>query len=217
MPGDGTEGGKKALGVLCRFEAPHFLLTQSRRLVRVLGSIVEPLMLTVLFLGQNLRKYDGKMLIKPSKKNVKAFLEKIRAVAKGHKQATEGNLICQLNPIIRGWTLYHRHVARAETFAAVDAAIFKLLWQWAKRSHPHKHARWILARYYQVHGSRAWPFAVEITDPGKPPRPVWLFSARTMPIRRHVKVRESANPYDPNWEMYFEERLGQTVKDTLLG
>src|SRR5258708_34254705 len=38
-----------------------------------------------------------------------------------------------------------------------------------------------------------------------------------MTIRRHVKVRESANPYDPQWEVYFEERLGQTVKDTLLG
>lgn len=35
------------------------------------------------FLGQNVRKYDGKMLIKPSKANVSAFLTKIRSVIKG--------------------------------------------------------------------------------------------------------------------------------------
>lgn len=38
-----------------------------------------------------------------------------------------------------------------------------------------------------------------------------------MPIRRHVKVRQEANPYDPQWEVYFEERLGRTLQDTLLG
>ena len=32
------------------------------------------------FLGQNLRKYDGKPLVKPSKKNVHAFLEKVRGI-----------------------------------------------------------------------------------------------------------------------------------------
>ena len=180
-------------------------------------TVITPISAGFDFLGQNLRKYDGKMLIKPSKKNVKAFLEKIRTVVKGHKQARAGNLICQLNPIIHGWTLYHRHVASAETFAAVDAAIFKLIWQWAKRRHPHKHARWIRAKYFQVHGSRAWAFSGEVVDPGKQPRRVWLFSARTMPIRRHIKVRQEANPYDPNWEVYFEQRLGRTVKDTLLG
>ncbi|MBF4432648.1 group II intron reverse transcriptase/maturase, partial [Vibrio anguillarum] len=37
------------------------------------------------FLGQNLRKYDGKMLIKPSKKNVKNFLRGIRDYLNSHK------------------------------------------------------------------------------------------------------------------------------------
>jgi hypothetical protein len=32
------------------------------------------------FLGWNFRKYDGKMLIKPSKKNVKAFYSKVSEV-----------------------------------------------------------------------------------------------------------------------------------------
>src|SRR5207253_7359585 len=55
------------------------------------------------FLGQNVRKYKGKLLIKPSQKNVKAFLENIRKLVKEDKQAVAGHLIAQLNPKIRGW------------------------------------------------------------------------------------------------------------------
>src|SRR5450759_4065024 len=45
------------------------------------------------FLGWNVRKYDGKLLIKPAKKNVKAFLDNIRETVKENKQATQENLI----------------------------------------------------------------------------------------------------------------------------
>jgi RNA-directed DNA polymerase len=40
------------------------------------------------FLGQTVRKYDGKLLIKPSKKSIKAFLGTIRELVKGHKNDT---------------------------------------------------------------------------------------------------------------------------------
>ena len=55
------------------------------------------------FLGQHVRKYAGKLLIQPARKNVKAFLGKIRKIVKANKQATTANLIAQLNPVIRGW------------------------------------------------------------------------------------------------------------------
>jgi RNA-directed DNA polymerase len=38
-----------------------------------------------------------------------------------------------------------------------------------------------------------------------------------MPIRRHVKVRAIANPYDPTWEPYFEKRLGVKMVEDLRG
>src|SRR5207244_7443133 len=49
------------------------------------------------FLGQNIRKYDGKLLIKPSKRSVKRVLSKVRTLVQTHKQAKAGNLILQLN------------------------------------------------------------------------------------------------------------------------
>jgi RNA-directed DNA polymerase len=61
------------------------------------------------FLGQNVRKYQGKLLIKPAQKNVKASLKKVRATIKANSQATAGHLIAQLNSLIRGWATYHCH------------------------------------------------------------------------------------------------------------
>lgn len=49
------------------------------------------------FLGQNVRKYQTgkrhKLLITPSKKNVKAFLEKIREIVKANKAVSAGKLL----------------------------------------------------------------------------------------------------------------------------
>ncbi|KAF9370373.1 hypothetical protein CPC16_003745, partial [Podila verticillata] len=68
------------------------------------------------FLGQNVCKYNGKLLIKPSKKNIQAVLTKIRSIIKDNKAAKQINLIRLLNPVIKGWANYHRHVVAKETF-----------------------------------------------------------------------------------------------------
>jgi len=43
------------------------------------------------FLGQNVRKYGGKLLIKPSAKNVKAFLDKVRGNHQSEPLGEAGN------------------------------------------------------------------------------------------------------------------------------
>ena len=106
------------------------------------------------FLGQNIRKYKGKLLIKPSRKNVKAFLHKVRQVIKTSGAMSAGQLIARLNPILRGWTNYHQHIVSKQTFVKVAAAIFKALWQWAKRRHPNKSGQWIKKKYFQSIGQR---------------------------------------------------------------
>lgn len=68
------------------------------------------------FLGQNVRKYNGKLLIKPSKTAIKSFLIKVRNIIKGNKGTSQELLIRKLNPVIRGWVNYHRYVVSSETF-----------------------------------------------------------------------------------------------------
>jgi RNA-directed DNA polymerase len=103
------------------------------------------------FLGQTVRKYGETLLIKPSKESVQALLEKVRKIIKDNKQTSAGKLIAQLNPILRGWALYHRHVASKKTLSTVDHTIFEMLWRWAKRRHPTKGRRWVKEKYFHAH------------------------------------------------------------------
>jgi RNA-directed DNA polymerase len=169
------------------------------------------------FLGQTVRKDDGKILIQPWKKSVKALLDKVRKVVKRHKQAKTGNLILHLNGLIRGWAQYQRHVASKETFAAVAAAVFRLVWCWARRRHPTKGARWVHKTYLRAQGHRRWVCTGTVPDAEGRRWPVRLYSALRLPLQRHVKVRHAANPYDPAWELYFEVRRAATMQRTLAG
>jgi RNA-directed DNA polymerase len=152
------------------------------------------------FLGQNLRKYHGKLLIKPAPKSIKAFLRKVRGVIKANKSAAAGSLICLLNPLIRGWALYHRHVISAKVFQSVDHAIFQALWRWATRRHSNKGVRWVKARYFTTVGTHHWVFAGEVRGLAGQRQAVQLFKAHSIPISRHTKMVNGANPYDPRWK-----------------
>ena len=167
------------------------------------------------FLGQNIRDHNGKVLTKPSRKNLKAFLEKVRGIIKGNKQATTEKIITKLNPVIRGWANYHRHAVSKQTFAYVDHAIFTCLWQWAKRRHPTKPKRWIVKKYFHTVGRNNWVFQGE--NIGKLGYPERLFSAASVPIKRHIKIKGEANPYDPDWEHYFEGRHSAQMAGNLAG
>ncbi len=169
------------------------------------------------FLGQNVRKYNGKLIIKPSKKNVKSFLEKVRKIVKAHQGATAGHLIVLLNPLIRGWARYHQHVVSKKTFQDVDSAIFEMLWQWARKRHNNKPRRWIKEKYFHVHQGRTWVFTGEVIGRKGAFETVRLFRAAQTPIKRHTKIQAEANPFDPLWEVYFEKRLGVKVERTLQG
>jgi hypothetical protein len=84
-----------------------------------------------------------------------------RCVTRGHAGATQEALIRQLNPLIRGWAMYHRHVVAKATFSLIDSHIWQLLRKWAVRRHPTKGARWMRRRYFQTDGQRSWDFATD--------------------------------------------------------
>jgi len=170
------------------------------------------------FLGQNVRRYpDGKLRIKPSKKNVKTFLAGIRATIKAGLGMSAADLIDQLNPKIRGWANYHRHVVSKRTFTHVDHSIFHSLWRWARRRHPKKSSTWLKEKYYERNRGHNWCFFGERYDDDGQPSKAWLYHASRTPIKRHIKVKGEANPYDPACETYFEEREGSHMLDTFWG
>jgi RNA-directed DNA polymerase len=171
------------------------------------------------FLGQNIRRYNSKLLIKPSRKNVKAFLQKVRGLVRELCAAPQLKIIEVLNPLIDGWARYHRHVVSKRTFADVDNQIWYCLWKWAKRRHPNKINNWIKERYFHRIGERSWVFAVRVGGMSEEGEPAYwmLRHAAKLPIERHQKIKADANPYDPAWERYFEERACWRMKQSTQG
>lgn len=164
------------------------------------------------FLGQNVRKYNGKLLIKPSKKSVKKHLDQVRSIIRENPTLSAGKLIRMLNPILRGWAMYHHHVVSKETFSHVQKELTFALIRWAKRRHRNKGAKWCKKKYFKRENGHDWIFFGE--DRGQE---ITLFSPAYLPIERHAKIRKDANPFDPEWEMYFEKRLEKKMVNHLYG
>jgi RNA-directed DNA polymerase len=171
------------------------------------------------FLGQNLCKYQGKLLIKPSQENIQSFLSKIKTFIKRHQQSTQADLIKTLNPRIRGWANYHQHCCAKQTFSYVDHRIWQMLWRWSKRRHPMKSSQWIKARYFKsIHGDN-WAFACYTKHPHKEGLDELqnLSKASHTAIKRHIKIKQAANPYDLAWESYFESHLAKKMLASFRG
>lgn len=159
------------------------------------------------FLGQTVRKYNGKLLIQPSKKNVLKFLQSIRAFTKANKMMVHHSLIEALNPKIRGWCQYHRYVVSKKTFSKVRHELWKILWNWATFRHPQKGSQWVKDKYFIHNGKNDWCFActVQESKTGQK-RTITLYDPARVPIRRHIKIKSACNPYDPAWKPYLEKR-----------
>jgi RNA-directed DNA polymerase len=69
------------------------------------------------FLGFNHRHYDGKLLIKPSKKKVLDFCNRIGTEIKALNGVEQEVVIKKLNPILRGFAIYYKGVVSKETFS----------------------------------------------------------------------------------------------------
>jgi RNA-directed DNA polymerase len=160
------------------------------------------------FLGTHIRRYGGKLLIKPSKKNMHAFLEKVRWAIHRTRAVEQRHVIRMLNPIIRGWTNYHRHNSATQAFRRAEMVIWHCLWRWAKRRHQDRSVDWIAKRYWHRLGRTRRTFAAdsgERTPDGKP-KLFRLVDPTETRIRRYVKVQAAANPFEPCWRNYFEDR-----------
>jgi RNA-directed DNA polymerase len=156
------------------------------------------------FLGQKVRKYGQKLLIKPTRQSVRSVLAKARErIKKGHGNNAE-TLIRKLNPLLIGWANYHRHVVSKRLLGRVDFYVHAMLWRWARRECPNKSAGWIRQRYFSADPKGA--FSIKIKNRQGQDQVLKVYSAARTVIEHHIKVRGAANPYDPADTEYFEKR-----------
>ena len=70
------------------------------------------------FLGFSVRRYRGKLLIKPGKAAVKRIKARLTAEMKALRGHNAQMVLIRLNPIIRGWSAYYRHCVSSKVFDA---------------------------------------------------------------------------------------------------
>jgi RNA-directed DNA polymerase len=168
------------------------------------------------FLGWNFRKYSGKLLIKPSKKNVQTFYRKVADTISGHKAVRQEDLIRLLNPMLRGWAQYHSPVVAKQAYSRMEHLLFGRLWRWSKRRHPQKNADWVRKKYFHTVGERNWVFAAPVVWQDGSKGLFEMYQAGSTVIKRHKKIKGDFNPFDPKWEQYSEqlrqERMWESMR-----
>jgi RNA-directed DNA polymerase len=152
------------------------------------------------FLSQNIRKYKGKLLIHPSKDAVQSFKDKLKLMFRKLRGIPAHALIRILNPVIRGWSNYHKGICAKGTFYKLGTFMYQQLDRWAKYQHGNRNRHWIYARYF---------LNKHFTDKYKGKNGIqWhrLYKISHIPIRYHVKIKSNANPYLPEFDKYFYHR-----------
>ena len=154
------------------------------------------------FLGFNVRRYRGKLLIKPSKAAVKRIRARLTAEMRALRGHNAQMVLIRLNPIIRGWSAYYRHGVSARVFNELDWHMWKLTYKWANWTHPHKGKRWIVGRYFGAFNPDRrdrWVFGDR--DSG-----AYLLKFAWTKITRHTLVKGWASPDDPALTSYWAAR-----------
>lgn len=154
------------------------------------------------FLGFTIRRYGCTLLTLPQKEKVQCHLRTIKALLDANRQAPLERIVKLLNPVIRGWANYYRHGAAKATYYYLAHRHWQMLWQWAKRRHPHKSSHWVRHRYFKTQGNRNWVFGSATAT---------LLNPADIPITRYVKVKAHNSPYDPALRRYWTLRTKRAV------
>ncbi|MCY0932581.1 group II intron reverse transcriptase/maturase [Streptomyces sp. H27-H1] len=152
------------------------------------------------FLGFNIRRYQGKPIIKPSDEAVRRARKRIKETVRIYQGSTVENLVSALDPFVRGWSTYYRHAVSSTTFQKLDTYTYECLWRWACKQHRTKSGRWITQRYwgqYRPGRTAKWIF-------GNPERHVSKFAWTK--IVRHTLVKGNASRDDPELTEYWLKR-----------
>ena len=158
------------------------------------------------FLGFNHRHYNGKLLIKPTKKKVLDFCNRLGKEIKALNGAKQEDVISKLNPILRGFANYYKGVVSKETFVYISHRVWQYLWRWVKRRHPNKNTKWVYDAYFKTIKGVKWTFACIVSNRFDKEVLNSLYPINKTPIERHTKVKGEASPDDPSLKEYWKKR-----------
>jgi RNA-directed DNA polymerase len=154
------------------------------------------------FLGFHVRRYHGKLLIKPSTQAVRRIRKRLRDELRSLRGSNAQTVIRRLNPIIRGWAAYYRTQVSAVIFGKLDQYLWRLTWKWATFSHANKSTSWVFSRYFgKFNKARQdrWVFGDRISG-------AYMHRFAWTNIVRHQIVKHRASLDDPRLADYWAWR-----------
>jgi RNA-directed DNA polymerase len=154
------------------------------------------------YLGFNVRRYRGKLLIKPSKAAIGRIRKRLAVEMHGLRGSNAPAVLVAIVPIVRGWAAYYRGVVSKEVFTALDDHMWKLTYKWATYSHENKPKAWIVKRYFgRFNPARQDRWVFGHRDSG-----AYLPKFAWTRIVRHYMVPGTASPDDPDLAQYWADR-----------
>jgi RNA-directed DNA polymerase len=137
------------------------------------------------FLGMHIQRHKQRgstrrfVYTYPARAALAAVKAKVRGATRRSTNQSLTILLHRLNPVLRGWTSYHRHGAAAKTFAFLSAFTWRRVWCWVCHKHPKTGMGELRRRYLR----RWWPEQDEVR----------LFNPATVTIIRY-RYRGTAIP-----------------------
>jgi RNA-directed DNA polymerase len=153
------------------------------------------------FLGQHLRKYSGKLLIKPDRLAARSYLIRAKRIIRVLCNNDLPAMVRKLNSLCRGWGYYHRHVVASRVFSRLDTIVFRNLFRRMFKFHSNKGKDWVYRKYW---GSGISP-VFRATD-RRTKKSYYLVMLCSLGIRRHLKIRRDAIPFLPEYFEYLSRR-----------
>ena len=147
-------------------------------------------------------RQGSKALTRPSRDAMKKIRRRLADELRDMRGAPTAEVICKLNPVIRGQANYYRSGASKKSFQALDSYLWRQLYKWARRRHPKKGRRWVTARYfgqYCQHRRNRWVFGDRETG-------AYLHKYAWTKIVRHAPVPGRHSPYDPALAQFWADR-----------
>jgi RNA-directed DNA polymerase len=105
------------------------------------------------FLGMHIQRHKKRGAAKryvytyPSRAALAAVKGKVRNATRGTINQSLSDLLNWLNPILRGWTNYHRHGAASATFSYLTAFTWRRVWIWLRHKFPKATVKELRRRY----------------------------------------------------------------------
>ena len=143
-----------------------------------------------------------KTIITPSKESQKRHYRELKRIINSSKGLNQAELIKRLNPVIRGWCNYYSTVVSQKIFERLTHLLVHKLIKWGVKRHRNKGRKWLVKRYFRTIGGNNWAFATQEEN-----NPLRWYEHRETEIRRYVKVKGNASPYDGNL-VYWSSRRG---------